>query len=635
MAPFEATHSLGDHDFNLAKPFSSNDHHALAQEVGRLIKMRGDVGSQMTESMKHPNQSKDVQFQQELLLQMSFRMKTKENKFIRRQSKVLGDREKLFELDPSDARARDVEILESLLSKLRDENQTPKSECKHKSSGGSDGGASYVDRDFEISGPDRDNNDYHAALEKDLSMDDIKTKKRKRADETTTALKTAETGVPTVAEGQKDIKMNMGKSAKKSKTKHKSLHMSSFEAESMEKGSNQNPNASLQGSKASKVHIGIVEVEANYGYYDEAKKDEANKKKKKKSPKSPKSNFSFVVGTEHKGKDDNFRMLTGQVSEVEKHNFGSAGNVKEEIMAKKENKNEKRQKGKKKKKKQKQRSNVEPDALKRAKKEKQTTAGILVSIKPESSALSDPIQFTDSGQSAANQGNKKTWQRNRVTDAGMNSRVPHVGQDKTQESGSYDPEAAFATANRALKGSMRIAPPVVPVPSFTGTTGRTPLNPWSAYRRTCIEGTEKAQKPQDDQVWVLGTTGSRKKADLDNSDTKTITMTIGKVDSPTKVDQGSPTPPPKKERKKKARYGTKVKKPVVPFEYRPATAQGKRFVPGVRVSKDLVHLVTPYAALLGSVKRAESLNKLLAKDQELLKEEKKTWFKIVGLPHND
>ncbi|KAK2027105.1 hypothetical protein LX32DRAFT_684102 [Colletotrichum zoysiae] len=595
MAPFEATHPLGDHDLNLAKPFTSNDHRALAQEVGRLIKMRGD--------------SKDVQFQQELLMQMSVRMKTKENKFIRRQSKVLGDREKLFELDPSDARARDVEILKSVLSKLRDENQTLKSGRKHKSSGGSD--------------------------------DDIKTKKRKRADETTPALKTAENGVPTVAEGQKDINMNMGKSAKKSKTKHKILGISSSEAASMEKGSNQNANICLQGSKASEVHTGIVEVEINYGYNDEEKKDKAKKRKK-----SPKPKVSLVVVTEHEEKDDNFKVHTGQVSEVEKYNFGSAGNVEEEIMAKKEAKNKKRGKGKKKQKKEKQRaamtaassddvaSIVEPDALKRAKKEKQTMAGILVNIKPESSALSDPIQFTDNGQSAANQGNKKTWQRNRVTNAETNSRVSHAGQDKTQESGSYDPEAAFATANRALKGPMRIAPPVTPVPSFTATAGRTPLNPWSAYRRTCIEGTEKAKKPQDDQVWVLGTTGSRKKGDLDNSDTKTITMTIGKVDSPTKVDQGSPTPPPKKERKKKARHGTKVKKPVVPFEYRPATAQGKTSVPGVRVSEDLVHLITPYAALLGSVERAESLNKLLAKDQELLKEEKKTWFKTIGLQHD-
>ncbi|KAK1597876.1 LOW QUALITY PROTEIN: uncharacterized protein LY79DRAFT_646847 [Colletotrichum navitas] len=580
MTPFKATQPLKGDDLNLAKPFSSNDHRALAQEVGRFIKIREDMDNQMAESMKHVNQSKDVQLQQELLLQMSVRMKAKENKFIRRQSKVLADRKKLFELDPSDARARDVEILKSVLSKLRDKNQTPKSGRKYKPSGRDDGGASSIDWDYEMSGLGRDNDDYHAALEKDLSMDPTclnpasSTKKRKRADETARTFKQAGNCVSTVVHGQRsqeDVNMNMEKSVKKNKTKHKTINISSSEAESIEEGSNQSADACLTDSKASKAPNGIVHVEVKYGYDDEAKKDKA--KKNKKSSKPPKSKYFFVVETEHE-KDDNSKKPTGQVSEAEKHNSGAADDVKEEIKAKKEAKNKKKKKEQKKK----HRiattatgsddvvvinpdeqtdlgeletcpSDYKLDALKGVEKEKQTTDDTV----QNRSELRKHIQITDSEQSAANEGNKKTWRRNRT-----NSRVFHAGQEKAQDAGSYGSEDAFSTTERALKGPTSIKPPVIPVPSFSETAGRTPWNPWSAYRG-----------PED-------------------SDTKIVTKTIGKVDAPTK---GSPTPLPKKDQKKKTRLSRKVKKPAVPLESRPAIAQGKTSVRGVRVSEDLVRLI--------------------------------------------
>ncbi|EFQ28866.1 uncharacterized protein GLRG_04010 [Colletotrichum graminicola M1.001] len=628
MTPFKATQPLKVGDLNLAKPFSSNDHRALAQEVGRLIKIRGDMGNKMTESMKHLNQSKDVQLQQELLLQI----------------KVLADRKKLFELDPSDARARDVEILKSLLSKLHDENQTPKRGHKDKSFGCGAGGASSVDWDYKMSGPGRDNDDYRAALEKDLSMGPTfsitasSTKKRKRADETARTFKEAENGVSTVDHGQnsqEDINMNMEKSAKKNKIKQKAISISSFDAESMEDGSNQGADACLTDSKASKAHDGLVNVEINYGYDDEAKKDKAKKNKKLSKP--PKSKCSFVVETEHET-DDNSKKPTGQVSKAEKHNSGAADDVKEYTKAKKEAKMKKQKKRKKHRvvttatgsdnvvviDADQQRglgeletcsgdhSNLELDALKGVEKENQTTDDTVVNTKQKCSELRKRIQVTDSEQSAANEGNK-TWRRNRAMASETNSRVFYAGQEKAEDAGSYGSEAAFSTTKRALKGPTRIRPPVIPVPSFFETAGRTPLNPWSAYRRASIEHIEKAEKPQDDQVWVLGTTGSRKKGGLEDSDTKIFTKTIGKVDAPTKVDQSSPTPLPKKDQKKKTRLSRKVKKPVVPLDSLPEIAQGKTSVPGVRVSEDLVRLITPYAALLGSVERAESLNKLLAK----------------------
>ncbi|KAK2004087.1 hypothetical protein LX36DRAFT_717852 [Colletotrichum falcatum] len=663
MTPFKVARPLKDDGLKLAKPFSSNDHRALAQEVGRLVKKRGGMATHMAESMKHLNPSEEVQLQQEMLLQI----------------KVLADREKLFELDPSEARARDIEILKSVLSKLRDENQTPKRGRKHKLPGGGD--ASSVDRDFGMGGPGRDSNDYHAALEKDLgfglpfsnhasSKDGTKDKKRKRALEATPACKKAKNGqidnhaslsiqeVSTVVDGQKsrkDINANTDKSTTRSKAKHRVISIPSSEARSMEEGSNQNADACLTNSRANKDHDDIVKVETKYGYDDEAKKA--------KEKRSLRSKSSFIVETaEHKERGDHSKKPTGQVPEAEKHNSGFADNVKEETM-----KNNGAKEKKKKKKKQQQKkpsaattatgpgdvvaidadeqtglgeletrpgdsSPLEIDDLQRVTKERQIAADIAVNMEQESPKLRKSFQYTDGERSTANEGNKKTWRRNSVMVAETNNPVSHSSQDKIQKSGTHGFDAAFSTASRALKGLTRIEPPVTPISSLSETAGRTPLNPWSAYRRASIESTKKAKKPQDGQVWILG---SRKKGGLEDYDTKIVTMTIGKVDAPTKVDQGSPTPPPKKEKKKKARLSRKVNGPAVPLGSRPTIFPDKTPVPGVRVSEDLVRLITPYAALLGSVERAESLNKLLAKDRELLKEEKKTWFETVGLPCDD
>ncbi|KAK1982005.1 LOW QUALITY PROTEIN: hypothetical protein LZ30DRAFT_749660 [Colletotrichum cereale] len=621
MTLFKAMRPLKDDGLDLTKPFSSNEHHALAKEVERLIKKRGDMGSQMAESMKHLDQSDDVQLQQELLLQI----------------KVLVDREKLFTLDPSDARARDVEILKTVLFKLRDENQTPKSGRRHKSSSDGDGDTSSVDQNFEMSGQGGDNNGYHTAFEKDLSTpkdkdaagnsDGTKTKKRKRADGTTPALKKAKTGqignhpslcvseVSTMVDGQKsheDINMKMEKSAKKRKDTHK------------------NADACLWDSKASKDHGGTVNAEIRYGYGDEAKKHKAKKNKKlPKSPRSPKSKSSFIVKTEHVEKDENSKKPTGQVSEAERHTLGSA----DKTLSKKKTKKKERKK--------KQRAEtatpgsdnlVAIDADKqtglgeletsldddraRALEKEEPTEDVVVNTKQESPELSNPVQITD--------GNKKTQRKNRT-----NSRVSHFNHGKAQESGIQCFKTAFATANPTFKGSTRIEPPVIPVPPFSETTSRTPLNPWSAYRRafsiqnaesipTPVESTEKATKLQDGKIWVTGTTGSRKKGGRKDSDTKTVAMTIGKVDAPLKVDQGSHKPPPKKEQKKNETLERNSKKPVVTLESRSAVTQGQTSAPGVRVSEDLVRLITPYAALLGSRASCQGPGEAQRREEDLV-----------------
>ncbi|KZL64467.1 hypothetical protein CT0861_09079 [Colletotrichum tofieldiae] len=684
MAPFKVTQVLKGESLDLAKPFNNNDRRALTREVRRLIKKREEMDSQMAKATKRLGQSDNAQLQQEQQLQMSARMKAKENKFIRRQSKVLADREKLFEMNPSDARARDVEILKAALLKLRGETEIPKSGRKQKSDG--DGlDDSSNDRDSEMADPGGVNNNYHNAFEKDLSKDKdaaakadgTKAMKRKRADEALQPSKKASNGQPsndtpqpipeaaTTVDDQpskRESKLNMDESAK-NKIKHKkSKSISSLKAKGMEEGGKQKVVAHPKGPTGSKEHDSITKAEVNYGFIDEVKHDKAKKKKKKKSQK-PEPAVTIETEHEEKDEDNNSKIPTGQVSETEKHGSGSVDKAKGNIAKKKPSKKKetksaasvfanvvindadeqkdleewKTSPG--------DGSSEEADALKIIRKVKRSADDIVANMKQEGSELKKPAQIRDGEQSAANEGNKKRKRRNKTMAAETGSQVSRSNQDKAKNSGICSLETTSPTAKPTLKGPTRIEPPVTPVAPFLETAGRTRLNPWSDFRRTFsiqtpepvyapVESTE-ATKAQDSQVWVLSTTGSRKKnRNRNDSDTKSVTMTIGKVDAPSNVDQGSPTPPPKKEQKQRGRP-KKVKGPLMPLESRPATSQGQMSAPGVRASEDLIHLITPYATLLGSGERAESLNKLLQKDKELLKEEKKTWFKAVGLPHDD
>ncbi|KZL88250.1 hypothetical protein CI238_01190 [Colletotrichum incanum] len=687
MAPFKVAQPLQGDGLDLVKPFNNNDRRALTREVRRLIKKRGEMDNQMSKATKRLDQSNSAQLQQKQLLQMSARMKVKENKFIRRQSKVLADREKLFEMNPSDARARDVEILKTALLKLRGEAETPKSGRKKKSDGDGDDDDSSNDWDSEMGNPGGVNNGYYNTFENDLrkdkdatvKADGTKAGKRKRAGDAPQPSKKASNGqtsnetpqpiqeAATTVDDQpskEESNLKMDESAKKSKIKYKNpKSISSLEAEGMEEGSIQNAAAHPKGSKD---HNSITKPEFNYGFVDEIKSEKATKKeKKKKNKKSQKSKSAVTVKTEHGEKDDNSKIPTGQLLDMEKYESRSIGKAKKENVAKKNPKKKKRTKsvasvfadvivddadeqkgleewnsspgdG----------SRQEADALKIVRKEKRFADDVVANMEQESPELKKPVQIMDGEQPATNEGNKTRKRRVRAMATETSSQVSHSDQDKAKNSGIYGFEATSPTANPTLKCPTRIEPQITPVAPFLETAGRTLLNPWSGFRRTFSiqnpepvnapeESTGGAVKAQDGQVWVLTTTGSRKKKRYrKDSDTKSVTMTIGKVDAPTKVDQGSPTPPPKKDQKKRGRP-KKVKVPLMSLESRPATFQGQMSAPGVRASEDLIRLITPYAALLGSDERAESLNKLLEKDKELLREEKKTWFKAVGLPHDD
>ncbi|GKT40132.1 uncharacterized protein ColSpa_00313 [Colletotrichum spaethianum] len=687
MPPLKAAQLLNGDGPDLAKPFNNNDRRALLREVKRMIKKRGETDSQMTEAMKRTDKPNGAQLQQEKLLQMSVRMKAKENKFIRRQSKVLADREKLLKMDPSDARTRDVEILRTVLFKLRGEAETLESGCKQKLDGHGDDYASSVNWDSKKRDQGNSNNDNHSAPKSDLGKDKdtaaakahgTKTEKRKQADEYPKPSKKANNGqtsntspqpiteVATAADNQtstEDSNTKMEEGAKKSKKKNKKYKpISSIETEIMEEGGKQDVVTQLQNPNDRKDHNSIVKAEADYGSTDEGGKTNKNKK-------SQKPNCVATVEIEQEVKDDKSKTVTGLVSKTQKHDAGPADTAKKEKMVK--NKTKKKntkttasisadfigndadeQNGLKGRKTcSSHDSNSGAGALKKIKKEKRSADDIFDYMKQESHELTEPVQTTDIEQAATNEGNKKRQRKSRFITTETKSQFCHPSQDKANSSDIYDFEATSSTSKPASRGPTptRIESPIAPVAPFSKMAGYNLLNPWAGFRRTfsiqtpepvCapVECNEKATKAQDGQVWVLHTAGSRKKKrNRDDHDSKSVIMTIGKVDAPTQVDQGSPTPPPKQEQKEQKKRGRpkKAQVPLMPLKPRPTTSQGPMSAPGVRASGDLIRLITPYAALLGSGERAESLSKLLAKDQELLQEEKKTWFKAMGLPLDD
>ncbi|TQN72762.1 hypothetical protein CSHISOI_02700 [Colletotrichum shisoi] len=722
MAPLIAPLPPKGGGLDLAKPFNQTDHRALVREVNRLIRKKREMEVQMTNAMEHLGQSSNAQSQQDRLLQMSVRTKAKENKFIRRQSKVLTDREKLLEMDPSDARAHDVEVLRAMLSKLRDGVETPKPGHKQKSALGGDNAVSSVDWDFDMGDSGDDSIDHHSNLDNDLGANPIlpiAIEKRKRVHEAPQSSKKAKNeqssedtsqdslGVSITADSQlpEDVD-NVRKDGdeKKTKKKHKKTKVAfSLEVKSLKGKDNQKADASLKDNETHKSSDRV-----------EAKNDEARNKKRNKKSQKFKSNFTtenedmgdnLETGVYHGGSQDlNFEdgnaddKIIGSVGhtetkndkekkrsrnsepvlvvEIERDDEGDCSKNKtgespkmekresEPIDEAKKKKTKKRNKKTKKKAKTttsafddsiineaKERDdlkeskashsdgkNSEFDEPKMVKKDKLSADNIVANTGQESTVLMKSVRVMDAEQSAANEGKKKRGRKSKPLATETNGQISNLEQNQVGNTGVSNSEG---TSKPTSTSPMRIATPITSVAPFLETAGRTPLNPWSHYGptfsiqnpepiRTSAESNQMPEQASDGQVWVLNASGSRKKKNRTDSETKSVTMTIGKVDAPNKVDQGSPTPPPKKERKMRGRP-KKVKEPLLPLESRPATPQGQMSVPGVRASEDLVRLITPSAALLGKSERSASLKKLLAKDKKLLAVEADSWFEAMGL----
>ncbi|OHE90690.1 hypothetical protein CORC01_14019 [Colletotrichum orchidophilum] len=705
MAPPKAAQLQKGRGLNLAKPFDQDTRRILEKTVNSLLRKRGKVDSKMTKVLERLGQSSDVQYQQESLLQFSLRMKAKEIKFIRRQSKVLNDRQKLLDMDPSDARARDVDLLKSLLSRLIDEVSTSSEEPKQNSK---DGDISSIDWDSEDSADEKDG--YHNALENDLSASPMVLKaneKRKRDDDTPQSSKkkknghigkdTTQSALDITPKGEFQPLAGKGEpdSGDKPKKKHGKSESISFNEMNNEEqhdspktnsGGNTNQDVEHGGntgsdydltkaqkkkkkSKSGVAHVikhgiesGATEAPSSHQKAEVHKnafastvdiKGGRNKKKHKRSHSIVEVDF----GKEEQGSSPRV-ATTAEVSEENKS--VPTDEVKNDKRKKKQNKSKyeefahtipviddvKEQKrlkvaeaspGSK--------SAKNSEALMKDKKPKTEKNFVHHTTVRKNQAKSEPeksVHNTVVAELTIIQGRKKKKKLRSKSLVFAKEDDHAVTPDKTEDMkhSIHDSQKATLFPNATLKGPTPIHPPLPPVtPVYRGpfiqTAGRALFNPFSnlkpfsiqhlgpsSVRSKTTESTEESPKVPDGQTWVLDTTGSRKRQKKSHGDdAKSVTMTIGKVDTPHKVDQGSPTPPPKKEQKKRGR-------PLAPMSSQPAISAGQMSITGVRASSDL-------AALLGNPKRAKKLQKVLKEDKATLEQEKKSWFEAMGFQYKD
>ncbi|KAK1451143.1 hypothetical protein CCUS01_11128 [Colletotrichum cuscutae] len=684
MAPPKAAQLQKGRDFDLAEPFDKDTRRILQKTVADLMRKRSKINSKMTIALERPAQSSDVQDQQDFLLQLSLREKAKEKKFIRRQTKVLEGRQKMLDMDPSDARERDVDLLKSLLSKLRDESTTSSEGPKHKSKNGD---VSSVEWDTEDS--EDDNDDYHSALENDLSASPL----RKRDDDTPQSSKKWKNGhfdKDNQLQGEKAQHDGDSKRKKKHK-KSKSISLNEMSTEDQH---------DIPKANSHSITTNDVEHAEDTGSGTDVAKGQKKTKKKKSSKSKSKSKSATAHPIEH-GNEAEVSPVH-QKAEGQKNASTSTAEVKGKELKKKHKKSrssaladvdkEEQEHGSeavptpevferkdtpvlvheakngKKKKKQKKTKHAEfshavtviddvnehehlsvaeaspggedakdGEVFQKYKKPKKVGHVSDNVVAKDDKANTEPDTLVHNAkvdEPTTIEGKKRKKLRSTslsIAEKDEQSASPDKIKDsKTSVDG---PQKAMSSPSTALKGPTRIPIPATPDNrgSFIRTAGRTPFNPFLNLKPHSVQHPapsfvpEKSPKSPGGQVWVLDTTGSRKQNKKHEDDAKSVTMTIGKVDTPHKFDQGSPTPPPKKEQKKRGRP-KKVKEPLAPVTPHRAGSSAKATTPRARASSDL-------AALLGSPKRAKKLQKVLKEDKAMLEQEKKSWYKAVGLDY--
>ncbi|KAK7449467.1 hypothetical protein Landi51_05891 [Colletotrichum acutatum] len=695
MAPSKVAQLQKGRDVDLAEPFDKDTRRILQKTVADLMRKRGQINSKMTKALESTSQSSDAQYQENFLLQLSLREKAKEKKFIRRQTKVLDGRQKMLDMDPSDARERDVDLLKSLLSKLRDESSTSSEGLKHKSK---DGDSSSVDWDTE--GSEDDNDDYHSALENDLSASPLdvavigstKKEKRKRDDDTPQPSKKLKNGhfdKDTQLQGEKAQHDGDSKRKKKHK-KPKSISPNEMSTEdhhdipkaishsitvngvehaedtssgsdvakglkkTKKKSKSKSAIASLveHGNEADSAEASPIHQKAEGQKNASARSAEVKGKKDKKKHKKSRSHAVTDIGKEEQGHGSE-AVPTPEVFDM-----------KDTPVLTREAKNDKKKKKQKKTKhtefapaitvindvnEHEQLSVAEaspgsenakdgevPKKYKKPKKAGQVSDNVVAKEDKANTERGTPIHNAKVAELTVVEGKKEKKLRNKslsIAEKDEQSATPDKIKDtKTSIDG---PQKATSSPSTALKGPTRIPIPATPDNrgSFIRTAGRTPFNPFLNLKPHSVQHPapsfvpEKSPKSPGGQVWVLDTTGSRKQNNIHEDDAKSVTLTIGKVDTPHKFDQGSPTPPPKKEQKKRGRP-KKIKEPLAPVSPHRAGSATKATTSRARASSDL-------AALLGSPKRAKKLQKVLKDDKAMLEQEKKSWYKAVGLDYKD
>ncbi|KAH0427288.1 hypothetical protein CcaCcLH18_09759 [Colletotrichum camelliae] len=585
MAPSESD-QLSKHKYPRGfKPFTEDDRRILRRELEHLVKKNATTGKKLKkgiEDMKsfHPDEQ---QLQQERLASISSRMRKKVDKFKCRQKRVLADREQLYRSDPSSAWANDIDFMKDILANL-DESIASMSSSKKKSPEKSNEKSGLEWDSYSTSDSDNmvDDVDNHSTAEPDLG-----TPTKKKGE---TAAKSTDADAKTNS-GVKD-QNNEDKKQKKKRKKTKS-----FSAEGAELPQAQGSTDILRKVKKHKrskslsiQDFGTLE-DSNPSPGDNSTNAVPDKKKLKKSN----SQFVDKTSMETKNTQEQFSPASPQSTFDKKK--------------------------------------VSTTVLQAA-----NNAG----KGDEDGALNDfEIVEVSTSSNIADLNDKKKKKRTR-----KNKKRSHPADNDDdapdlviEDTAVVSGQITAAPPKQTPKGPTRIDPPAA-LAIFSDHRPR--YNPFSGFQKTY--STQKAEpiftppekstaKPSSSsavksgQTWVLDTIGSRK-------ENKSVTMKIGKVDTPHQTDQESPTPPSTKEKKKKKKKRGKPKKSKGPTT---SASQPSASISSIHASGNLVQSLHPdphgrlaqLAAATGPVQRSPDLQKKLAEDRKMIAQERDTWMMIM------
>ncbi|OLN81085.1 hypothetical protein CCHL11_09709 [Colletotrichum chlorophyti] len=724
MAPSKAAKAQNSEAIDMARPLGHEERRMLIRAVDRFVKKREQVEGQMTKAIKRLDRSNDAQVQQEELLQMSLRNKSREKKFIRRQSKVLCEREKLYKMDPSDARAQDVELLKAILSKLSTNSPNKKENRKFQLKGSDD--FSYVNPGTACEKLDGDENDYHSALDIDLGArpsvpkaeDDAEKpwetnkEKRKRDAEPPQPCKKMKNGLVsqeilqstlgaihhgqprllTKGEEEIDVEETYEDEQKNKKTKKV-------------KKSNPFPSAVGQPERNNDIEVDFTCVSEETKKRKKAHSDSTGKinmkakekrgHKKKCREKSELPSFdraakhledrgstpisSLETSKDKKPKPELACKLAGDVEKTKKLTKKEKNRDKQPdcssakpIVDEQERQEETQSSS--------DINHKEFDEARKAVEDILSSGGV---VTKDMKKNVHPLRVAAEEQHANTNDKTKTKTTNRQEKTSAQHTIgktskfeqnekyntPVISKERTSLPAKSIPLGpafvipsttiavpklattdqvpnkvnSLSSVKPVIKGPTRINTPATSAISRLVNAGRTPFNPWQGLRsfstqnpepiHVCednMERVEKSPKQKHTQKWVLDATGSRKKTKGSDTDVKKITMSIGKVTTPHKMDQGSPTPLPKKEVRKRGRP-KKAKKSVAAGELRDSTHPGQTPVSHIGASDDLVRVITPPAAAImigGFSARSQALRE---NDKKVLEEEKRRWYEALNL----
>ncbi|KAF4822620.1 hypothetical protein CGCSCA5_v002213 [Colletotrichum siamense] len=565
----------------LSKPFTKDERRILRRELRHLVKKNATTRKKLEkgiEDMKsfHPDEQ---QLQQESLADISRRMRKKVEKFKFRQKGVLANREQLYRSDPSSARARDIDFMKDMLANL-DEGIASAKSSKRKSPEESNEKSGLEWDSDSTSDSDNivDDADNHSAVERDLGTP------TKKEGETAAKSTDADDKTNSGVKDQNDEDKKQKKKRKKSK---------SFSAEDAELPQAQDSTDIVRKAKKHKRSklLSVQEFgtlrDSNISPGDDLTNAASDKKKVKKSK----------------------SLLVNEISKETK-------NIQEQI---------------------------EPTSPQGTFDEKKVSTTVLEAANAaekgdEDGALNDfeivkvlNSSNIDDLNDKKQKRKRKNKKRSHLVDNDSGTPAPVI-EDTAVVSG----QITAAPPKQTPKGPTRIDPPAA-LTIFSDLRPR--YNPFSGFQKTY--STQKAEpiftppekpsaKPssssavESGQTWVLDTVGSRKKSN-------SVTMKIGKVETPHQTDQESPTPPSTREKKKKRGKPKKTKGPAT------SAAQPSASVSSVHASGDLVQSLHPsshgklaqLAAATGPAQRSPELQRKLAEDRKMIAKERDAWKKIM------